>query len=219
MDREPEVIRRQMAVTRASLADNLECLEQQVVDTAQEARAAVTETVATVQQAVEESVASVRSALDVRRHAERHPWAMFGSSLALGYFAGRLLLAVERGTCSRPERSYRAERPADPSAADMPPRRNGGADGGPSRSRFQPEIDRLKGLALGAVMGLARDLVADALPPTVDASVRDVLNQITVKLGGEPIPGPILQTPIEGAVRTAHAERPAFAEPAPDFHN
>jgi ElaB/YqjD/DUF883 family membrane-anchored ribosome-binding protein len=95
MDNESEVIRQQMEETRTSLAEKLETLEQQVVGTVQGATTAVADTVESVKDAVQETVStvqeSVHDALDLSRHVERHPWAMVGGSVALGYLAGRLL--------------------------------------------------------------------------------------------------------------------------------
>jgi hypothetical protein len=53
---------------------------------------------------------------------------------------------------------------------------------------FAPEIEKLKGLAIGALMGTLRETVAHAAPAHVKEPLVDVINSMTEKLGGEPVP-------------------------------
>src|SRR5262245_43281642 len=96
---DPEVIRRQMEAQRASLAEKLDTLENKIVRTVDDAREAVAETVQTVKDSVQSSVdtvkdtvsssvETVKETLDVRLQVQRHPWAMFGGSVAVGFVAG-----------------------------------------------------------------------------------------------------------------------------------
>lgn len=120
MDNQTEVILEQMEGTRASLAEKLETLENQVVGTVQNATTTVSETVQQVKEAVTDTVEtmkgtvedtvenvkdtvqgaveSVKETLDVRRQVNEHPWLMFGGAVALGYLAGY----VFRGDGPRP---------------------------------------------------------------------------------------------------------------------
>src|SRR5947209_5600271 len=103
MDNEPEeVIKHQMLETRASLAEKLETLEQQVVGTVQSATTAVTDTVESVKDAVQETVEMARASVhhtveavkdtfDLSLQVRRHPWFMMAGSVALGYAGGCLL--------------------------------------------------------------------------------------------------------------------------------
>jgi hypothetical protein len=52
---------------------------------------------------------------------------------------------------------------------------------------FGPEFDRLKGMALGMAMGVARDLIVKSVPPNLTAQVHDLVDDVTRKLGGEPV--------------------------------
>jgi len=119
VDNELEVIRHQMEEKRASLADKLEALESQVMDTVQGATAEVShiveevkstvdsvtggvqETVETVKdtltEGVQQTVESVKQTLNVNDHIRRHPWLAVGGAVAAG-FAGAYFLG-------RPERS------------------------------------------------------------------------------------------------------------------
>jgi hypothetical protein len=57
---------------------------------------------------------------------------------------------------------------------------------------FGPELQSLKGLAIGALIGVARDMVTRSLPEQMKTQVADVMNNVTSKLGGEPIRGEVL---------------------------
>jgi ElaB/YqjD/DUF883 family membrane-anchored ribosome-binding protein len=110
MDTESQVIQEQMRLTRASLAEKLERLEDRVIGAVDETTTAVSQTVQTVSHTVEETVAGARhtvqttveaaretmhetvdalkSAFDVRHQVEEHPWLMLGTSAAGGGVGG-----------------------------------------------------------------------------------------------------------------------------------
>jgi len=57
---------------------------------------------------------------------------------------------------------------------------------------FQAELDQLKGMAVGAMVGLFRDLLTRAVPPTMGQQLHELLDNVTTKLGGKPIRGSVL---------------------------
>ena len=196
-DKSEEMIQRQMQETRASLTEKLETLEQKVVGTVENATTAVHntvdaiketvhDTVASVQQGVQGSVDSVKDLFDVPAQVERRPWLMMGGSVAVGYCLGTLLSQrssqEEREAASRQswlsEASNRAHR-----AAALPP-----PAAPPEPSVWSAEIDKLKGLALGALFGTARELLISSLPEQMGAQLREVVDSVTKKVGGEPLP-------------------------------
>jgi ElaB/YqjD/DUF883 family membrane-anchored ribosome-binding protein len=221
MDNEPEeVIKHQMLETRASLAEKLETLEQQVVGTVQSATNAVADTVESVKEAVQdtvekakssvqETVEAVKETFDLPRQVRAHPWAMVGGSVALGYVGGCLL---ERARSRAKERYYE---PA-PSLSTLAHRPKSERDGGLANSHapfsreaaplladqqgllsgvgetFKTELTKLKGLALGTMLGAVRDMVTQRLPPQLAPDLAEVIDNLTVKLGGKPIEGPVL---------------------------
>lgn len=211
MDDSPEVIRLQMEETRASLTEKLETLEHQVSETVHDARAAVTDTVATVKEAVHETVETVKETFDINRQMERHPWAMLGGSIALGFLGTRLLERLDpdppySGNGHGPDGSGR-DWPRDFARETYPDRRitNGAApahdahpdsdDDGPSLlKQFEPEIAKLKGMAVGAFMGVMRDMISGSIPDPLKPQVTDVINNLTTKLGGEPVRGQLLKS-------------------------
>src|SRR5205807_4113480 len=58
--------------------------------------------------------------------------------------------------------------------------------------QFEPEVNRVKEMAIGTMVGLVRDWVTQALPASLAPKVEELMNQTTSKLGGEPIRGPVL---------------------------
>lgn len=196
MAEEPDVIREQIEETRSALTDKLETLEGQVRETVQSAKATVEDTLETVKSSVQNTVESVKQTFDLSYQVDRHPWAMTGGSFVVGFLLGNYLEG---------RRQTREVRPPQPTTS---PQSNGGqsmmgyttplaAPAKPSLasrvlSSFEGEIDKVKGVAIGAALGLVRDLAKRSLPQLA-AQIDDVANSATVKLGGEPWPGPFLQ--------------------------
>jgi ElaB/YqjD/DUF883 family membrane-anchored ribosome-binding protein len=110
VDNELEVIRHQMEEKRASLADKLEALESQVMETVQGATSEVSHIVDevkstvdsvtdgvqqtvesvkdTLTEGVQETVATVKQTLNVNDHIRRNPWLAMAGAVAAGFAAG-----------------------------------------------------------------------------------------------------------------------------------
>jgi ElaB/YqjD/DUF883 family membrane-anchored ribosome-binding protein len=216
MDHELEVTREQMDETRASLTEKLETLENHVVHTVQDTADAVHETVADVKDAVHETVSEVKEMFDIPLQVQRRPWLMVGGAIALGYLGGYLLL--RRGS-DRPGVNDHRQPAAPANGAKTNGRHNGavkanrlrentsektpikeGAQGSAKPgllsgvgSRFGTEISKLEELAIGTAMSAFRDIITDSLPEQLKAEVGGVMDSVTVKLGGEPVAGPVFQ--------------------------
>lgn len=241
MANEPEeVIKHQMLETRASLAEKLETLEQQVVGTVQSATSAVTDTVQSVKDAVQETVEmaktsvydtveAVKDSFDIARHVRERPWTMMAGSVAVG-FAGGYLLNRAGPVAHRP---YAGGSPTLSSlAARAEPQRNGGTGQSPREEppaapavssfahksgladlgqKFESEIHKLKGLALGTMLGAVRDMIASSAPPQLGPQLAEIIDSATVKLGGQPIRGSVLNMFHQDA---ASARRSTQGQPA-----
>jgi len=238
MEDSPEVIRQQMDETRTHLSEKLEALEQRVVNTVHEASASVNETIGSVKEAVHDTVQTVKDSVndtvdtvkdtfDVRRQVEARPWIMMAGATALGFLGGYLLtrsrsepaehyattghypLASGNGASS-----YTAPPPPPFSGmapAAAAPKETGGLLETLTKS-FEPELKELKGLAIGALLGVVRDVVSDSIPPNMEGKVEEIIDGVTTRLGGKPISGRIL--PKKPATETApggHTDA-AFAE-------
>jgi len=108
MAEHPEVIRKQMAETRANLTEKLEAVENLVTDSVQSTTEAVSntvdavkdtvenvtesvhDTVAAVKDTVTDTVQTVADTFNLKRQFDRHPWLMFGGAVAAGYLASSL---------------------------------------------------------------------------------------------------------------------------------
>lgn len=209
MDNQEELIRQQMEATRTSLQDKLETLEQQVKDTVQHTTEAVTETVDTVKEAVHETVNSVKSTFDLRHQVEQHPWGMMAGATLAGFFCGRLLGSVANAAHQETWSAPPSYRPPSRSYRD------GGLTGmnmGQAAASLQPppipqrtwmdtlfdeykeEINKIKGLAIATVAGVVREMLTDAAPAPMESQIKEVVDSVTRKLGGDPIEGSILQS-------------------------
>jgi ElaB/YqjD/DUF883 family membrane-anchored ribosome-binding protein len=206
MDEKPEVIQKEIEQTSTSLKEKVEMLEEQVLGTVKDATETVGDTVESVKDSVAETIQTVketvhdigdtlRRTFDLRYQVQRHPWPMMGGSVLAGFAAGKLLGRLVGGPR---EVSQNGSPVRAPSAATLytsaPP-----AAAEPSRpglfnrllERVEPEIDKVKGMAIGAVFGLLRDMAKRSLPESLSAKVDEVMNSVTTKLGGEPIHGPV----------------------------
>jgi len=225
----PEVIRQQMDETRTALADKLETLEQQVVDTVAGANTAVTETVATVKDAVNETVEvvkgsvqetaeSVRNALDLPRQMDRHPWLFLGGSVALGFASGwlvrRTVGAIERPAArgefiapsvgrAGPDTNGRKDYPHRPSPQEVltPAPRQEASWLDSLGKEFSQEINKVKSLAIGVGVGVVRDMISQSAPEQLRPRLTEVMDNLTAKLGGETIRGPLLPPRSEPELR------------------
>jgi len=191
-----------------------------VTETIGNVKDAVQETVQTVKDSVQDTVATVKDTLDIKRQVDEHPWTMVAGATALGFLGGYLLNRLTQSSRSRhgfyppsmahvPVSSYQP-----PSMGRGPLEGNGhgtnGASGasatstGPAAATepssilgfisktFEPEIKELKGLAVGTMLGVVRDLVTDAVPPAMEDKVEEIIDGVTTRLGGQPVKGRIL---------------------------
>jgi hypothetical protein len=202
-----EVTRARMGDTRAALSEKLESLEQRMADTVHGAADAVANTVENVKDVVHETVLNVRDTFDIPLQVERHPWAMLGGSLALGFLGGYLLYrfgarsaAIASSAPTPADMSRIGEqhngtvKDARPADAAMPPDREAApraVDG--ATPPFATEIARLKSLAIGALLSIGRDVITQSAPESMHARLTEVIDGLTVQLGGEPIRGPVLK--------------------------
>jgi ElaB/YqjD/DUF883 family membrane-anchored ribosome-binding protein len=210
MANEPDVIHQQMRETHAALERKLETLERQVTGTIHEVSAtvenvkdAVHETVGTVRDSMSTGAQAVREAFDLERQTRRHPWLMLGGAVAIGYLGGCLVGA------RRPEQTADLDwsrprpnggPPASAAAASAPPAR-ALTTGAPRQSgwladvmdRFAPEIEKLEGLAIGAIFSVVKDLVRRNAPEQLRPQLNEIIDDIAVKMGGRPIEGSLLE--------------------------
>jgi ElaB/YqjD/DUF883 family membrane-anchored ribosome-binding protein len=214
VDNELEVIRHQMEETRSSLADKLEVLEEQVRGTVEEATSAVSTTVEAVETAVQETVETVRDTFDLRKQVERHPWPLLAGAVAAGFLAGRMLLPARGPARSNWERAVPPP-PAPPASAAPPPAPPAAAREEARPSSLAPVLEHLKGLAVGSLMGLARQLLTRVAPAALAPELTRVVDEMTTRLGGKVLDWSEAEEPEGGADREAAPPvEPSAARPA-----
>jgi len=203
LKQEPEEIRAEMAESRFALTNKLEALEEKVKSTVESAQAVVEHTVDTVKESVHDTVETVKRTFDLKYQVNQHPWIMVGSAFAAGYVIGNLVPEKRRSAVAAagaPALSAGNGYPLNLSAMTdgSPPKRHHDVSrhGGRKQAgvthrllnQFAEEIGILESAAIGAVMGLARDWLKDAVPPLAP-HVEKALDSATTKMGGEPIHG------------------------------
>jgi hypothetical protein len=212
MDEDPNVIRQNIDQTRSALTEKLETLEAEVKGTVQGAKASVDNTIETVK----DTIQSVKRTFDLAYQTEQHPWPMMGGSVVAGFVCGHLfeaLTATGRHAAHDHRPQERHEPPLSASsfasqaaaAAERPNGPTGGAYAAPApsatsnllhwvSSQFGPEIEQLKGMAIGAAVGVLRDLAKRNVPPHLAQQVEELMNKVTSKLGGQPVQGEVLSS-------------------------
>jgi ElaB/YqjD/DUF883 family membrane-anchored ribosome-binding protein len=195
-ERSSDEMREEIDCTRSDLANKLEALEDRVMGTVQSAQETVEDSI----QVAKDTVATVKRTFDIKHHVEQYPWTMVGGCLVAGLALGTLFQRV----CRQPRRQT-ADRlagkkiasSASPAPAEQHSNGNIAAAAPVSQNLppppaqpgvldlFDSEIAKVKGIAIGYGMGLARDAIKEAVPqwaPQID----ELMNSITTKLGGEP---------------------------------
>lgn len=237
MDNENEVdaIREQMKETRSSLVEKVETLEQKVTGTVEgvthtveNVRDAVKETVETVKESIGETVETVKETFNLRRQMDRHPWLVLGGSVAAGYLLGTFLGGPrsERRAAPRtpaPPPPTRARTTLDlaglrtypPEGRDVvretaPPSPPAPAERGwlaKLGDAVAPEVNKVKAMAIGTVLGLVRDAVTRSVPQEMGSKLADAIDNITRKAGGEPVDAGTLHGLFQGSPRGEGHER------------
>jgi hypothetical protein len=205
MAEEPEVIKHDIDETATDLKTKVEQLEEKVLGTVKGTTAAVSDTVETVKETVQQTIAtmretvadtvqSVKRTFDLRYQVDRHPWLMRSGSVVAGFAAGKLVgswlssgrkypLGDGRFYSSTPRQATKTHETARSRPAAAKPARECSEPGLFSRlmGNFDPEIHKVKGLAIGALFGFLRDMAKEALPASLSDKVDEVMNSVTTK--------------------------------------
>jgi ElaB/YqjD/DUF883 family membrane-anchored ribosome-binding protein len=173
------------------------------------ARDTVHETVDSAKHTVHETVAAFRETVDLDHQVQRHPWAMVGLSVAAGAAGGWCFRKVARMDSAdfnsllgfagitqprqttafggRSSMSAPQTNGHGPTASSQPTSFLGGL-----LAQFGPEIDKLKSLGIGTLLGVVRDLATHAMPQNLAPPVSEVIDNVNAKLGGQHVPSPVL---------------------------
>jgi ElaB/YqjD/DUF883 family membrane-anchored ribosome-binding protein len=194
VDNELEVIRHQMEEKRASLAEKLGVLEDEVLQTVHQATSAVsntvhdvTDAVDTVKQTVEQTVESVKESLDFREAIRQHPWTALGVSFAAGIAGGYLL---ETPSSQGSSETGRYPQTNGFSSESHRTSSNGGTGSSSSLtssfgSAGAEALQSIKGMAIGTLMGVLNKLVGDTVPASMKGDVHTLFEDFNTRLGGK----------------------------------
>jgi len=195
--------------------ETVDTVKETIAETVGAVSDTVHNTVEAVDGAVSSTVGAVQDFFNIPRHVDRHPWLMMGGSVLLGFLGGRLLLPRRRLTALPPASAGEAAAPPPAPAyqapAYQPPpapsfeayrspeqphesEAEGSKEGWMSRlgDKFGGEISKVKGMALGTLLGVARDMISQWVPDTLRQDVKSVINNFTSDLGGKVFEEPIL---------------------------
>jgi len=203
-----------------TVEQTVENVKDSIAGTVQAVTGTVGDTVQSVKESMHTAVESVKEFLDVPRQVDRHPWLMMGASVALGFVGGRLLIPrrsaaaaaeITAGMTEAAQHAPAAMTQGGPSYGRQESRyeephrgerHNGHAAGEGSQGgllsrlggHFGGEWGKLKGMALGALFGAARDAISQWVPETLKGDVTEVINNFTTNVGGKVIEGPVLES-------------------------
>jgi ElaB/YqjD/DUF883 family membrane-anchored ribosome-binding protein len=201
-----EALENQVADTVKSATEAVSEATETVKETVESVTEGVKETVESVTEGVKGTVETVADTFNLSRQMEKRPWLILGGSVALGCAVGYLL-----GGRSHRYRYYQSQ----PTPPPAPPRESWTSSASslssaapsaeayrapePPRSRgpsvsgwFGEQLSHLKGLAVSTLMGAVRDLAVRNLPESLTDRVSQELDQLTRRMGGEPIQGHVL---------------------------
>lgn len=177
-----EVIRQQMEETRAAMSEKVEALEKQVGETVKDTAQTVAETVHAASETIDktvstvsETVQAVTETFNISGHVEKHPWAAFGTAVALGYLVGSLIPSGR--SSSQPVQPAAPPQPAAPEARD---------EAAPQGPGLFDLFGQLKGLAIGTAVGVFGEVLLNAVPQGMRAGLSDLVKDVTRFLGGDP---------------------------------
>jgi len=214
---EQQVVNTVQSITNP-VVETVESVKKAVEDTVGAVRDTVQSTASTLSGAAEQTMETVKETFDVSRQVERHPWLAMAGAVAVGFIGGRLLLPDNTGSKGQATTSGSPFPDSMNRATAEPPRHNGHPDGARTErsesqeeswvsnltDTFSPEINQLKGLAIGAAVGVVRDLVTQNLTGEMGSRLKDWLNKLTEKVGGKPFAEPLIKpTPAESNDRGA----------------
>lgn len=182
MDNEATVMRQRIDETMASLTDKLGELEHRISGTVR---------------TVTDSVDTVRDTFDLRLHVRRRPWSVLAGAAALGFLWGSLSCNYGARHPARNGRSASTP-PARLAVAKHPPAgANNGANGADEArlpaaaapswlanlgGTLQPEIAALRGIAVGALFEVVREIVTKQAARPMAPSVGNANNGSKGKL-------------------------------------
>jgi hypothetical protein len=166
--------------------------------------------VSSVQETIHGTVDTVKETFDLELQVRNHPWAMVGGAFCAGYLGGKVIHSLSSPMpLSHPLASpttapvhlsgaHWSESRSTPSPVQersqtetLRPRAESWS--GSLIASVEPEVEKLKGLAIGAVFNVLKSLVRQHLPPSVEPQLEEMVDNVTRRMGGKPIQGSLME--------------------------
>lgn len=204
MDNESEVIQQRINVTRAALAEKFEQLDAlgatvgNRIETAADAAEQTIQVVNDAVQAVKKGTVYMWESSNIIKQVEKRPWTILAGATAVAFVGSSMYhrRSVNRSASPQPEPPPDAVCQARPGVSPEPRLMPQSGPADPKREtlgvKFQGEIAQLRGLALGMLFGVLRDVVKDSVSKPVALHVDDLFESITNRMGGRPVNGRML---------------------------
>lgn len=195
------------AVTDAveAVKDTVRDTTSAVTETVCQVKESVSETVHTVTDTVKGGLTSVKDFFDIRKN----PWLGIGGSVLAGYVVAKFVFPPRRdpiqGLASAGGHTVTSTPPSAAAAVPAPSHRSHAVstNGGSHREKpkptekskgwleslagqWEPEINKIKGMALGMLLDVSRDVVVQAVPPQWKEQLMGVFHGLASKLHATP---------------------------------
>jgi len=203
------------AETVESVRSTVQATVNGAAETISSIKLAMQDTVDSVRDSVQDAADSVRQTLDLRRQVKRQPWTMIAGATAVGFGVGVIVTRIEAPKKSRVPLRGSGRSQANDRSENCPSNRHDSSDGlavpssaspqliGEQNERYSspnsfvenpwtPAVNRLKGLAIGVMFGLLREVLSKSMPDAFNGQIGEVIDNATTSLGGERISGRIL---------------------------
>jgi len=186
-----------------AVQDTVGTVKDSVEETIVAMKGTVGDTVDAVKEGFHDTMGAVKDTFDIPHQIDQHPWPMLAGAFAIGFVTGTLLPTSRRYDAPRSKYSSngfnrRSNSPPERSnghTAQETPVASAKSMGESVVSKFthlvEPEINKLKGLAIGAALGAFRDFVTKSVPPEIGEHLHHMIDDVTTKLGAEPLREPI----------------------------
>ena len=183
-----------------TVKETVEGTVESVQGTVDAVKGAASDAAEGVRETLSNAAESVRNAFDLPAQVDRHPWLMMGGAVAVGFVAGKLLDYAPEPDVAMHSLAETGGRLAESitttagQAASAAGTAAATAENwlGTLEHMFGPELNKVKELALGALLGMVRDAAVQAAPDTMRRQVGEIFDNFTSKLGGRPIEGAVL---------------------------
>jgi len=214
--------------TVTTVKETVEAVKETMQETASTMKETVHDTVDSVKESVADTVESVKESLNLRHQVEAHPWAMLAGAVAVGFVGGRWIINMTSPPAAMtaamsvptppvsPERPERAERPAASQHNGHGSKKKTYAPAAAAKQetgwwslindQFGGELSKLKGLAIGAAGSVVREMLTSSAPPPLADRLKEVVDSMTEKLGGQRLEGSILDFGSMSSGKGEHSE-------------